>query len=59
MIVFTQPQEVAISQERWHLFINVVDDQGAQHSYVASADAYYTGRDRLWFGTQQEWEEYE
>lgn len=53
---FINPKRVYISQGRWHVFITVLDSANRKHTFVASADSYVTEDDRIWFGTEEEYE---
>jgi len=51
-------KSLSITQSRWDIWITFVDADGKEHKYVASADSFYTDHDRIWFGTQEEYENY-
>ncbi len=49
---------VEISKSRWDIRIFITLPDGEVKTYVASADRHYTDGDGIWFGTQEEYEEW-
>lgn len=56
---FENPKEVTINDSRWDLSITIIDKDGKQHEFFASADSYYGSGSGLWFGTKSEKEEWD
>jgi hypothetical protein len=59
VITFETAQSITVTKGQWDLTIDVVDESGELHSFIATAHPWYAGDDGLWFGTQQEYNEYE
>lgn len=47
---------LAVVQKRWDVRISLRLVDGREVTMIASADSYYTDRNNVWWGTQQEWE---
>lgn len=56
---FENVKKVEIIESRWWIGIMITDSEDVEHDFVASADAYYTDRDGIWFGTRQEYNDYD
>ena len=56
---FVTPLSVEIKESRWSVEIIITTTDGMEHTYVASADSYYTEHDHIWFGTPQEMADFE
>jgi hypothetical protein len=53
---FLNPKSVTIVEHRWQVNIKIVDAKGEEHEFVASAHAFYTGQNNIWFSTRKEQE---
>ena len=49
---------VEISEGRWDIRIIITLPNGEVKTYVASADGAFTYSDGIWFGTQEEYEDW-
>lgn len=55
MTTFTLPLSVSIERARWSVKIRVVDADGKEHEFIASADGCMTQGSSIWFGTHEEY----
>lgn len=53
--IHTSPAEVVLKVSRWDVTITVTDAGGTVHTYVASADSFYTEGSQIFFGTEEEY----
>ena len=51
---FESPKSVRINVRRWDVTVTIIDGEGAEHIFIASADAAFTERNGIWFGTKEE-----
>jgi len=49
---------VEISEGRWDIRIIITLPNGEVKTYIASADGSFTYSDGIWFGTQEEYEDW-
>lgn len=47
---------VEVVESRWHVRLKLQLADGRVVSMIASADAYYTDRDHIWWGTAAEYD---
>ena len=57
-IIFENVKKVIFNESRWDVTIIIVDKDGKEHKFIASADSFYSEQDHIWFGTEADYEEY-
>ena len=47
--------DIEITRSRWNVYITIRDKNGNELKLIASADAWFTEHDWIWFGTEEEY----